>query len=111
MFGLEGRDTFNKPRTKIEIFFSMVRKKWQKIFPWIIVMLFVIEICFAGYVWYYYVYTKELSAEEKAVYVNQKKNEVTFKKDKFDEVKDLLIKRREKFDREREVYADIFYRR
>ena len=109
MFGIKGRDTFNKPQSDLMMFFGYVRKKWMKIFPVILGLTLIGILVFVGYVWYQFVYTKELTGEEKINYINQKKSEITFNREKFDATKDRVIQRKENYVRERETFRDIFY--
>ncbi len=109
MFGLEGRDTFNKPRTRIYIFFSTLQHKWQKIFPWVLVGLFIICMSIVGYVWYMFAYSRELTQQEKDVYVSQEQQKVMFEQERFDAVKATTQKRTEVFAQERQEFYDIFY--
>ncbi len=110
MFGIYGRDTFNKPKSNIAIFFTFIHDRWLKIFPFFLFFILVIVMIIVGNVWYKYVYTKELTGEEKTTYVNQKKSEVTFNQKQFDIIKERVQKRKERFSAEKQDYQDIFYK-
>jgi hypothetical protein len=64
---------------------------------------------FLGYVWYVYVYTKELSEEEKTTYVNEKRQAVIFRQKKFDELKGLINARQDQYNAGRTEKRDFFY--
>jgi phosphotransferase system glucose/maltose/N-acetylglucosamine-specific IIC component len=110
MFGIKGRDTFNKPQSDFALFFGFVRRKWTKIFPIVLSLILVCILSFVWYVWYAFVHTKELTGAEKTDYVNQKKSEVTFDKKRFDAVKDRIVQRNDFYTRNRQDFRDIFYR-
>lgn len=109
MFGIKGRDTFNNPMSDRARFVAMIKKKWLRYFPYLLFLLIAIVVAYGGYVWYVYVYTKELSEEESAIYVNQKKQEVIFREKKFNEIKDKINVRAEDFNAQQQDYIDIFY--
>lgn len=109
MFGIKGRDTFNNPLSDRAKFAASLKERWLKYFPYFLFLLIAIVVTFGGYVWYAYVYTKELSEEETTIYINQKKQEVIFREKKFNELKDQIIQRAERFDEQRKEYNDIFY--
>lgn len=110
MFGIKGRDTFNKPESTLEHIMSVIRQRWTRLFP---ILLGIVFLCFVAtvvYMWYAYLYTKELTGEEKTQYVNQKKAEVVFRKEKFDQLKEKVLHRQEQFNTERQTYTNIFYK-
>jgi cbb3-type cytochrome oxidase subunit 3 len=109
MFGIKGRDTFNKPLSNRAQIAQMVKEKWLKYFPYLLIFAIVSIIIFLGYVWYMYVYTKELSVDEKATYINEKKQEVVFRQKKFDEIRDMINMRNENLNAQRVEYRDPFY--
>lgn len=109
MFGLKGRDTFNKPRSSLGQIMENARKWWMKLFPFLIFALFVLIIVVIGNTWYSYVYVKGVSEQEKQEYINKKNKEVAFKKEKYDNLKQIIIKRGEHFNADRIEYANIFY--
>lgn len=109
MFGIRGRDTFNKPLSNRAHLAKIIKEKWLRYFPFLLVFLALSVTVFSGYVWYVYVHTKELSKEEESTYVNQKRQEVIFRKKKFDQVKQQILNRKELFHTERSEYDDIFY--
>ena len=111
MFGLKGRDTFNKPTSDVGASIKKAGRWWVKSFPvilWIIVIYVIVVI---GYAWYSYLYKKDVTEQEKKAYINKKINEVTFKKEKFDILKNEISKRQERFDKQKDKYRDIFYER
>lgn len=110
MFGIKGRDTFNNPESGLEHAVSIVRQRWTRYFPILLGIIFLFLMALIVRMWYTYLYTKELTGEEKMQYVNQKKSEVVFRKEKFDQIKESVIKRAERFSAERTQYKDIFYR-
>jgi hypothetical protein len=110
MFGLKGRDTFNKPTSDFGDIIKKTGKWWLKFFPYILGVFITIGICILGYVWYTYLYHKELSVQEKQEYIDKKNKEVTFKKEKFNEVKENILFRKEEYQKPRQEYVDIFYR-
>lgn len=109
MFGIKGRDTFNRPISTRAQIMLMIKKKWVRYFPFFLIFLIFSVIIFIAYVWYVYVYTKELTPEEETIYINEKKQEVIFRQKKFDELKDDILLRKERFDAQRQEYNDIFY--
>ncbi len=110
MFGIKGRNTFNKPfttdRTK---FVRMAKEKWIRFFPFFLFFAMIVSVFFVMYVWYMHVYTKELTESESEKYINQKRHEVTFRKKKFDRAKDILNARKEHFDGAYVNKEDVFY--
>ena len=109
MFGIKGRDTFNRPLSNRAQIVRVLKEKWLKYFPYILGFLMICSVSFSGYVWYVYVHTKELSASEETAYITEKKQEVTFRQNKFDDIKDEIIMREERYDAERADHNDIFY--
>ncbi len=109
MFGLKGRDTFNKPTSNFGDILKKTGKWWIKLFPYFLTLLIVICIVVMGYVWYTYLYNKDVTEEEKQQYIDKKNKEVTFKKEKFNELKNEIILRKERFEENRIEYEDIFY--
>ena len=109
MFGIKGRDTLNKPQSDFARIGEYIRTRWLKIFPILLVLVLIFVLFFVGYVWHRFVYTKELTGDEKTNYVNQKKSEITFDKKRFDAVKERILERKELYERERESFNDVFY--
>ncbi|PID52335.1 MAG: hypothetical protein CR972_02560 [Candidatus Moraniibacteriota bacterium] len=109
MFGIKGRDTFNKPFTNRAKVARMLKEKWIRYFPFILILLACIVIAYVVYVWYVYVHTKELTETERMTYINERRQEVVFRKKKFDQVKDGIIMREERFNAKYEEKNDIFY--
>lgn len=109
MFGIKGRDTFNKPESALEHIVSLVRERWTRYFPFLLGILFLFLMGIAVYMWYIYLHTKELTGEEKQQYVTQKKSEVVFRKEKFDKLKEKILQREGRYNAERTQYTDIFY--
>ncbi len=109
MFGLKGRDTFNKPRSSSGQIMEDARKWWMKLFPCLIFALFVLIIVVIGNIWYSYVYVKGVSEQEKQEYINKKNKEAAFKKEKYDNLKQVILKRGEHFNTDRVEYTNIFY--
>jgi len=110
MFGIKGRDTFNKPTSDVEEVLNKFHTIWLKYFKYLLLILLVINICIIGYIWYKYLYGKNITEKEKQEYIIKKKAEVTFKKKQFDELKQKALVRREKFEEEYSEQKDIFYR-
>ncbi len=111
MFGLKGRDTFNKPTSSVGMTMKKIGQWWVKSFPIILWIIVVYVIVVIGYTWYSYLYKKDVTEQEKKAYINKKMNEVTFKKEKFDTLKNEISKRQERFDKQKDEYRDIFYER
>lgn len=109
MFGIKGRDTFNKPLSDRAQIATELKKKWLKYFPYFLMFVIFSAVVFIGYAWYVYVYTKELTPDEKVIYINQKKQEVIFREKKFDEIKEVIIERQKRFQAPQNSYNDIFY--
>ena len=110
MFGLKGRDTFNKPTSNIGMSVKKAGQWWLKLFPvvlWIIVFYIIVMI---GYAWYSYLYQKDITDDEKGIYIDKKMSELTFKKEKFDTLKSIIIKRQEHFENQKVDYEDVFYK-
>ena len=110
MFGLKGRDTFNKPRSTFEEKMQKFSVWWMKYFSYILLTLFFVALSVIGYIWYEYLYNKEVTEQEKQNYIIQKSNAITFKKEKFETIQQELNSRKEKFDAPRVEYRDIFYK-
>ncbi len=109
MFGIKGRDTFNKP---VSDFGQIMRKMyawWVKIFPYVLLVLFLCIIIILGRVWHKYLHTRGATEEEKQQYILKKKKETTFKKKQFEELQSAINLREENFNAERKEYHDIFY--
>ncbi|MEA3323128.1 MAG: hypothetical protein U9Q12_02805, partial [Patescibacteria group bacterium] len=109
MFGLRGRDTFNKPTSDISDIMKKMRKWGAKAFPYVLGVLIIFIGSVIGYVWYTNMNTKNVSEEEKQQYIDKKSKETLFKKEKFDELKAIILLRQEHFDESRNEYSDIFY--
>ncbi len=111
MFGLKGRDTFNKPTSDVGVTVKKVGQWWIKSFPNILWIIGFCVIAIIVYTWYLYLYKKDVTEKEKQAYIAKQMSEVTFKKKKFDTLKDIIIKRQENFDKQRVKYKDVFYER
>ncbi|HIP50333.1 MAG TPA: hypothetical protein EYG99_02685 [Candidatus Pacebacteria bacterium] len=111
MFGLKGRDTFNKPTSSIGMTVKKVGRWWVKSFPFILWIIVFYIVAIIGYTWYSYLYKKNVTEEEKHVYIDKRMSEVTFEKERFNLLKDMVSKRQERFDKQRDRYRDIFYER
>ncbi|MEN8252625.1 MAG: hypothetical protein ABFQ53_03535 [Patescibacteria group bacterium] len=109
MFGLKGRDTFNEPDTKISDVTKKAGKWWMKSFPYILMTLAIFSVFIIVYVWHAYISVKDVSEEEKTQYIEQKNSEISFKKEKFDELKSAILLREKTFKEPRVEYEDIFY--
>jgi hypothetical protein len=109
MFGIRGRDTFNKPMSDTGDVMKKMREWGAKAFPYAMVVLVIIIGGVIGYVWYVSMNTKDVSGEEKKQYIDKKNKETIFKKEKFDELKSMILLRQERFDESRGQYSDIFY--
>lgn len=109
MFGLRGRDTFNKPTSDISSIMKKMREMGAKAFPYAMAILVIIIVSVIGYVWYVNMNTKDVTAEERKQYIDKKNKETLFKKEKFDELKKMVLLRQERFDESRSQYNDIFY--
>lgn len=109
MFGIKGRDTFNKPFSDRAKIARILKEKWVKYFPYFVGFLILAAMTFAMYTWYVHVHTKELTQSERDAYINEKKQEVIFRQKKFDQIKDGIIARQEKFGAESINKNDIFY--
>jgi len=111
MFGIKGRDTFNKPTSDIGQLVSVFHKWWLRLFPYALGLVIVVAIGMIGYIWYTYLYAKDVTEVEKKEYVDKKNKEVIFKKEKFDALKGIVLLRQERFDAERESHKDFFYKK
>ncbi len=109
MFGLKGRDTFNKPTSDIGLIIKKAGQWWTKLFPVVFWVVIVYVVAVIGYTWYSYLYKKDVTEQEKKAYIDKKMNEVIFKKEKFDILKNEISKRQERFDKQKDEYRDIFY--
>ncbi len=109
MFGLRGRDTFNKPTSDINAIMKKMREWGSKAFPYAMVVLVIVIASIIGYVWYTSMNAKIVSEEEKKQYIDKKNKETIFKKEKFDELKSVILLRQERFYESRGQYSDIFY--
>lgn len=109
MFGLRGRDTFNKPTSDINAIMKKMREWGNKAFPYIILVLIIVIASIIGYVWYTSMNAKIVSEEEKKQYIDKKNKETMFKKEKFDELKKIILLRQVHFNESRGQYNDIFY--
>lgn len=109
MFGLKGRDTFNKPTSDIGMIVEKVKGWWIKLFPYMLLGIILYIIVIIGYTWYTYLDKKDVSEKEKKEYIDKKMKEITFKKEKFDTLKDTISKRQEHFNEQKNKYGDIFY--
>lgn len=109
MFGLKGRDTFNKPTSDIGMIIKKAKKWWAKLFPFILLGIIFYIVVIIGYTWYIYLDKKDVSEEEKKEYIDKKMKEVTFKKEKFDAMRNVVSKRQERFNEQKDKYGDIFY--
>jgi len=110
MFGLKGRDTFNKPASDFSMIMKEARKWWIKLFPYVLWTIFFCIIIIMGYTWYVYLHAKDVSEKEKMEYVDKKIKEVIFKKEKFDTLKENVLRRQEQFNKQRAQYNNIFYK-
>jgi len=109
MFGLKGRDTFNKPTSNVGITIKKAGQLWIRFFPvvlWIIVGYIIVMI---GYTWHSYLHKRDVTEQEKDVYISKQIKEATFKKGQFDALKNTISKRQEYFDGQKNEYRDIFY--
>jgi len=109
MFGLKGRDTFNKPTSDIGMIVKKAKGWWIKLFPYMLLGIILYIIVIIGYTWYTYLEKKDVSEQEKKEYIGKKMKEITFKKEKFDILKDTVSKRQERFNEQKNKYGDIFY--
>lgn len=109
MFGLRGRDTFNKPTSDMSSIMKKMREWGAKAFPYAMVVLVIIIVSVIGYVWYVNMNTKDVTVEEQKQYIDKKNKETLFQKEKFDELKKMVLLRQERFDESRSQYNDIFY--
>jgi hypothetical protein len=109
MFGIKGRDTFNKPKSSFGEKIQELRTWWIKYFSYILLLLLVLMVGFAGYIWYTYLYDKDVSEQEKQEYIIQKSGTITLKKEKFETIQTELEHRKEVYEAPRQEYKDIFY--
>jgi hypothetical protein len=70
-------------------------------------LFLLLSIC-CVYIWYYYVYDYQWSVEKKAEYLRTKDSEVTFDREKFQEIVEKEAKRAEEYARPIEIKKDIF---
>jgi len=110
MFGLKGRDTFNKPTSDINMIIKKAKKWWIKLFPYVLLTIIFCIIIVIGYTWHKYLYTKDVTETEKTEYVDKKMKEVTFEKEKFDTLREKIFKRQEQFNKQRGEYNNVFYK-
>jgi hypothetical protein len=109
MFGIKGRDTFNRPHSSFEEKIKKMWDWWVKYFSYVLLIFFLVAASITIYIWYQYLYDKDVPEQEKQDYIIQKSSTIKFKKDKFEAIETELKQRKEAYDAPRKEYEDIFY--
>ena len=71
MFGLHGRDTFNRPTSSLSQITSSVCKWWIKLFPYVLTILILVIGGVIVYVWHTYLYNIDVSDAQKQEHIDK----------------------------------------